>query len=386
MENKSINIDGYATTVIDNNDDVAEKTITLFKEIGRGWNSNHQNMCGILRINNIRNGMISYDFSEYKQNYTIDTNWYVNSGLPNGLEVKTYKEGRLIKTENVLVSSSFNKIMDNAVIYTFNYEHSVDIEVKFMFSYGLRKYFLYKTPESCGCCCSKCSGGDKIYNYSSIYDYIDLKITYNLAGAGENRFHRVQTSFNEFEEIPGTHSFKREFDLGNIDFRLVDVGINENKAIDISFIDPLWDQENQDAATDVEDYLDGPCSRHRIIGTILREDIQHFRDKTQGELPEEPYENVVVTTDNIKNSDVFKRVSINSSSGQVCNLNTYEIVDFSENNKNCNVLLKTYLLIENKNVKLVVEYIFNIPNVNGIGNDKLRFKSKIDIGLNFKLN
>lgn len=381
----AINIDGYATTVIDNNDDVAEKTITLFKEIGRGWDSNHKNMCGVLRINNIRNGMIAYDFSDYKQNYTVDTNWYVNTGLPNGLEVKSYRNGKLEKTENVLVSSDFNKIMGNAVIYTFNYEYSVDIEIKFMFSYGLRKYFLYKTPESCHCCCSKCSGGDPVYNYSSIYDYIDLKVTYNLGGSGENIFHRTQATFNEFEEIPGTHSFKREFNLGEIDFRLVDVGINENKAIDISFIDPLWDPNNEDLVTG-PDYKNGPCSRHRAIGTILREDIQHFRDKTQGELPEEPYENVVVTSENIKNSDIFKRVSINSASGQICNLNTYEIIDFSESGKNCNAILKTYLLIENKKVKLVVEYVFNIPNVNGKGNDKLRFKSKLDIGLNFKLN
>jgi hypothetical protein len=387
MENRSVNIDGYATTVIDNNNDVAEKTITLFKEIGRGWNGNHQNMCGILRINNVRNGIIEYDFSDYKQNYTIEGTTYINTGLPNGIEVITYRNGREMKRENVLVSSDFNKIMGNSVIYTFNYEYSVDVEIKFMFSYGVRKYFLYKTPETCGCCCSKCSGGDKVYNYSSIYDYIDLKVTYNLSGTGGDLFHRVTSTFEEFEEIPGTHSFKREYDLGKIDFRMVDIGINENKAIDISFFDPLWDPSNEDASFGIENYEDGPCSRHRIIGTVLKEEIQEFRDHTKGELPETPYENIVVTEENIKNSDIFKRVAINSSISQLCNLNTYEIIDFAENNKTCDVFLKAYLIIdENKNVKLIIEYIFNLPNVNGSGNDRIRFKSKIDVGLNFKLN
>lgn len=387
MENKSVNIDGYATTVIDNNNDIAEKTITLFKNVGRGWSSSHKNMCGILRINNVRTGMVAYDFSDYKQNYSVDGNTYINTGLPNGLEIKTYRGGKLQKTENVLVSSDFNKIMGNSVIYTWGYDYSVDIEIKFLFSFGVRRYFLYRTPEECHCCCSKCSGGDPVYNYSSIYDYIDLKVTYNLSGFGGEMFQRVNTSFDEFEESSGSHSFKREFDLGKIDFRMIDVGINENKAIDLSFYDTLWDPNNEDASFGIENYEDGPCSRHRVIGTILREDVQSFRDHTKGELPEVPYENTQITNDNIKNSDIFKRVSINSNSGQVCELNTYEIIDFSEKDKSCDVFLKVYIIIdENKNVKLVIEYIFNIPNVNGIGNDRLRFKSKIDVGLNFKLN
>ena len=381
----ALNLENYATTIIDNNDDVAEKTLTLFRNIGRNWNGNFQRTCGAVRLNNVRTGFISYDFKDFSMGYSIAGTTYTNGSLPSGLEVITYKNGSVIKTENVLVNNDFNKIMGNAVIYTFSHDEAVDKEIKFMFGHGVRTYQVGKRSTSCHCSCSKCSGGDPIYNSANLYDYIDLKITYNLSGVGEERFHRVEATFDEVEEVAGTHSFKREFDLGKIDFRMVDVGINENKAIDISFFDTKWNPNEQDIDPNIKDYKNGPCSRHRAVGTILREEVQHFRDHSKGELPETPYENVAVTKDNIKNSNIFKRVSASGGSGQMCNLNNYEILNFQERDKNTDVNLKVYLTLIGGVTKLIVEYVFNIPNVNGVGNDRLRFKSKIDIGLNFKL-
>lgn len=380
----NINIDNYATTIIDNNDDVAEKTITLFKDIGRNWNSEHKSMCGIVRINNIRNGFVSYDFSDYKLEYPLNSTIFTTSNLPNGMQIKTYINGELNKTEDVLVSNDFQKIMGNAVIYSFNYDYPVDIEIKFSFGYGLRKYQIGTTPEECHCCCSKCSGGDPVYDLSSLYDYIDLKITYNLSGSGEDAFYNFQADFNEFKELPGKYSFKREFDIGELNFRMVDIGINENKAIDFSFFDNNWDPEIEDEGLEI-DYKDGPCIRNRVIGTILREDVQRFRDHSQGELPEEPHNNKEITKENIKSSDIFKRINFNGTN-QICELNTYEIINFSEKNKIGDGVIKVYLIIDNKKTKLVIEYIFNLPNVMGKENNRLRFKSKIDIGLNFKLD
>lgn len=376
-------INSYATKVIDNNDDNNEKSFTIFKEVGRSWNSSFQTMCGIVRINNVRNGHISYDFRDYNLNYRLDGTTFTNSGLPSGLQVKTYRNNNLIKTEDVLLNGNFNHIMGNAVIYTFSYDYIVDIEIKFMFGFGNRRYEIGRTPEKCCCAGSKCSGNDPIYNTSSLYDYIDLKVTYNISGIGSDLFQRVVADFNEQITTPGVHSFKKEYDLGEIDFRLVDLGINENKAIDISFFDNNWDPNDEDKSYGIENYSDGPCSRHRAIGVLLREDIQHFRDHTHGELPESLFENDIVTKENIEESNVFKRVSNNDQ--QICNLNNYNVMTFSEKNKKCNVDFIIYLIKENNKIKLIVEYKIELPNVNGKGNDKLLFKSKADIGLNFKL-
>lgn len=382
----SINIENYATTIIDNNDDVAEKTITLFKEVGQGWNGNFQHMCGILRINNVRNGFIAYDFQDYKLNYELAETTFTTGDLPSGLDIKIYKDGEVIKSESVMISNNFQQILGNSVIYTFNYEYAIDIEINFMFGYGLRKYKIGTTPSECHCTCSKCSGGDPIYNTSSLYDYIDIKVTYNQSGLGEDLFTRVAADFNEFEEVPGTHSYKREYDLGEIDFRMVDVGINENKALEFAFFDTKWNPNDPEILEEQDEtYKDGPCSRYRAIGTVLREEIQHFRDHTEGELPEVPYENVVTTKENLKNSDIFKRVSFDSGTSQLCTLNTYEIIDVYEQGKNANAIFKVYLTKEEKIVKLIVEYVIQLPNVNGIENDRVRFKSKVDIGLDFKL-
>lgn len=376
-------IDKYATTIIDNNDDTSEKSFTLFKNVGKNWNRNFQSMCGVVRINNVRNGHISYDFRDYILDFKLEKTTFVDSGLPSGLQIKTYKNNQLIKTEDVLVNGSFNHIMGNAVIYSFNYDYIVDVEIKFMFGFGIRQYEVGRTSSTCHCGCSKCGGCDPIYDYSSLYDYIDLKVTYNISGLGSDLFQRVLSEFNEQITVSGNHSFKREYDLGNIDFRLVDLGINENKAIDISFFDNNWNPNDEDKNDGIENYADGPCSRHRAIGTLLREDIQHFRDHTKGELPEIPFENDIVTKDNIERSNVFKRISNNNQ--QTCILNNYNVMTFTEKNKRCNVDFVIYLIKENNKVKLIVEYKIGLPNINGKGNDKVLFKSKADIGLNFKL-
>lgn len=376
-------INGYATEIIDNNDDVNEKSFTIFKDVGRNWNRNFQTICGIVRINNVRNGHISYNFRDYNLSYELASTTFINSGLPSGLQVNIYKNKELIKTEDVLLNGDFQKIMGSAVVYAFSYEYLIDIELKFMFGFGIRKYEVGRTPESCCCACSKCGGCDPIYNWSSLYDYIDLEVRYNLSNSGADKFHRVVSEFNEEVSTPGTHYFKREYDLGNIDFRLVDLGINENKAIDISFFDNNWNPNDEDKSDGIPNYSDGPCSRYKAIGILLREDIQQFRDHTHGELPETPFENEMITKENIKESNLFKRIANNNQ--QTCLLNSYNVMNFSEKNKQCNVDFNVYLIKESNNIKLVVEYKFDIPNVNGKGNDKLLFKSKADIGLNFKL-
>ena len=395
--------------IIDNNDYINEKSISVFKEMPFKNGLHKVQLVHGVQINNVMNGRVIYSLVDIPNNCY---NNEIQSSFPiEGIRMKiTNRSGGILRDEILMRGDAVTRQTTvNKIIGSFDYSYPVNVEVYAYLNSGyvraLLESFLRDRNEHprldmsyLRCYVGHCGGGGgssppPATSYSSLFEHMKVMVNYNLTAGNQKDFFRFRAKFNEFKEGGNVYSFKETFEIDNSKgYTRVAVGINENMAADISHYNYAW--KNPEEKPEVEGPVSfintdatvekAPCNRTHIIGDLLKEKItEDIEDFTTGELLEEPYHSEDVTESDIMSAQDYFEMSIGKLINGTVTIYSHGVFSFEDEESvdfiNFNVLLRK----DEKKLYLTVEFACRVHPIYGFEHDRLRFKSDLCIGALF---
>lgn len=394
--------------IIDNNDYINEKSVSVFKEMPFKNGLHQVELIHGVRINNVMNGRVLYSLVDIPNN---SYNNEITSSYPiEGIRMKiTNMQGSVLRDEILLSGNSISRQTTvNKIIGSFDYSYPVNVEVYAHLNSGyvraLLEGFIRDRNEHprldmsyLRCYLGHCGGGGSsspppATSYSSLFEHMKVMVNYNITAGNQKDFFKFRAKFDEFKEGGAVYNFKRTFEIDNSKkYTRVAVGINENIAADISHYNYAFEstegEENSESTKIImfNDIVEkAPCNRTHIIGDLKKEKItEDIEDFTKGELLETPYTSAEITENDMMSAQDYFEMSIGKLINGTVTIYSYGIFSFEDEESvdfiNFNILLRK----DETKLYLTVEFVCRIQPIYGFEHDRLRFKSDLCIGALF---